>query len=295
LAARDLLLKKLSAHVPGGIYQFKMDFNGSFSVIYASDGIRDIYELEPDVLVRHAEAIFSRIHPLDSARVRESIRTSADTLRPWREEYRVQLPLRGLRWVRGEATPEQLPGGGVLWHGYISDISDLKRVEEELRALSVTDALTGIRNRRYFQERLTSELARVERGTGEMAVIMLDIDHFKRINDLYGHAMGDRVLQAVCERITQRLRRTDVFCRLGGEEFVVLCPDTDGESAYTLAIGLWDGLRGAPIEEVGVITASFGVASLRPGEGADALLLRADSGVYAAKQAGRDRVEAQLG
>ncbi|WP_434629631.1 diguanylate cyclase [Pseudomonas sp. Z1-29] len=295
LAARDLLLKKLSAHVPGGIYQFKMDFTGEFSVIYASDGIRDIYELEPDVLVRHAEAVFSRIHPLDSARVRASIRISAETLSPWREEYRVQLPQRGLRWVRGEATPEQLPGGGVLWHGYVSDISDLKRVEEELRALSITDALTGIRNRRYFQERLTSEMARVERGSGELAVIMLDIDHFKRINDQHGHAVGDRVLQAVCQRITQRLRRTDVFCRLGGEEFVVLCPDTDNESAYTLALGLWDGLRGSPIDDIGTITASFGIASWRLGEGADALLLRADSGVYAAKQAGRDRVEVQLG
>ncbi|WP_434698547.1 sensor domain-containing diguanylate cyclase [Pseudomonas sp. D1-1] len=295
LAARDLLLKKLSAHVPGGIYQFKMDFTGEFSVIYASDGIRDIYELEPDVLVRHAEAVFSRIHPLDSARVRASIRISAETLSPWREEYRVQLPQRGLRWVRGEATPEQLPGGGVLWHGYVSDISDLKRVEEELRALSITDALTGIRNRRYFQERLTSEMARVERGSGELAVIMLDIDHFKRINDQHGHAVGDRVLQAVCQRITHRLRRTDVFCRLGGEEFVVLCPDTDNESAYTLALGLWDGLRGSPIDDIGTITASFGIASWRVGEGADALLLRADSGVYAAKQAGRDRVEVQLG
>ncbi|WP_417694424.1 diguanylate cyclase [Pseudomonas sp.] len=295
LAARDLLLKKLSAHVPGGIYQFKMDFNGRFSVIYASDGIRDIYELEPETLVRNAESIFSRIHPLDSTRVRHSIRTSADTLSPWREEYRLQLPQRGLRWVRGEATPEELPGGGVLWHGYISDISDLKRVEEELRALSVTDALTGIRNRRYFQERLTTEMARVERGTGELAVIMLDIDHFKRINDQHGHAVGDRVLQAVCQRITQRLRRTDVFCRLGGEEFVVLCPDTDGESAHALATGLWEGLRSAPIEDVGVITASFGIATWRVGEGADALLLRADSGVYAAKQAGRDRVEVQLG
>lgn len=294
LAARDLLLKKLSAHVPGGIYQFKMDFNGRFSVIYASDGIRDIYELEPDVLVQNAEAVFSRIHSLDSARVRASIRMSADTLSPWREEYRVQLPQRGLRWVRGEATPEQLPGGGVLWHGYISDISDLKRVEEELRALSVTDALTGIRNRRYFQERLTSEMTRVERGNGELSIIMLDIDHFKRVNDQHGHAVGDRVLQAVCLRITHRLRRTDVFCRLGGEEFVVLCPDTDGESAHALAIGLWEGLRSAPIEDIGVITASFGIASWRAGEGADALLLRADSGVYAAKQAGRDRVEAQL-
>jgi diguanylate cyclase (GGDEF)-like protein/PAS domain S-box-containing protein len=291
LAARDVLLKKLSAHVPGGIYQFKMEFDGRFSVIYASDGIREIYELEPDVLLFNAEAIFTRIHPQDITRVRSSIRASADSLSPWREEYRVQLPERGLRWVRGEATPEELPGGGVLWHGYISDISDLKRVEEELRALSVTDSLTGIHNRRYFQERLTTEMARVERGGGELSVIMLDIDHFKRINDQYGHAVGDRVLQAVCERIGHRLRRTDVFCRLGGEEFMVLCPDIDGEHAYMLAVELWLGLRSAPVDVVGVVTASFGIASWRPGEGADALLLRADSGVYMAKQRGRDRVE----
>lgn len=294
LAARDVLLKKLSAHVPGGIYQFKMEFDGRFSVIYASDGIREIYELEPDVLLLNAESIFTRIHPQDVSRVRKSIRASADNLSPWREEYRVQLPERGLRWVRGEATPEELPGGGVLWHGYISDISDLKRVEEELRALSVTDALTGIHNRRYFQERLTTEMARVERGGGELSVIMLDIDHFKRINDQYGHAVGDRVLQAVCERIGHRLRRTDVFCRLGGEEFMVLCPDIDGDHAYMLAVELWQGLRGAPVDVVGVVTASFGIASWRPGEGADSLLLRADSGVYAAKQGGRDRVERQM-
>lgn len=278
LAARDLLLKKLSAHVPGGIYQFKMEFDGRFSVIYASDGIREIYELEPDVLLLNAEAIFTRIHPQDSTRVRASIRASADTLSPWREEYRVQLPQRGLRWVRGEATPEELPGGGVLWHGYISDISDLKRVEEELRALSVTDSLTGIYNRRYFQERLTTEMDRVERGGGELSVIMLDIDHFKRINDQHGHAVGDRVLQVVCERIGHRLRRTDVFCRLGGEEFMVLCPDIDGKHAHVLALQLWQGLRNSPIDGVGTVTASFGIASWRVGEGADALLLRADSG-----------------
>jgi diguanylate cyclase (GGDEF)-like protein/PAS domain S-box-containing protein len=294
LAARDLLLKKLSAHVPGGIYQFKMEFDGRFSVIYASDGIRDIYELEPDVLLFDAEAIFTRIHPQDTTRVRASIRASADTLSPWREEYRVQLPKRGLRWVRGEATPEELPGGGVLWHGYVSDISDLKRVEEELRALSITDSLTGIHNRRYFQERLTTEMSRVERGGGELSVIMLDIDHFKRINDVHGHAVGDRVLQVVCERIGHRLRRTDVFCRLGGEEFMVLCPDIDGEHAYVLALQLWQGLRSTPIEGVGTVTASFGIASWRVGEGADALLLRADSGVYAAKQAGRDRVQEEM-
>ena len=293
LAARDRLLKKLSAHVPGGIFQFTLEPQNNWKFIYASDGMRDIYEIEPGVLQQDAKRVFERIHPQDVERVRASIRLSALQLSHWREEYRVQLPQRGLRWIRGEATPEELPGGGTLWHGYVSDISDLKRVEEELRALSITDSLTGIHNRRYFQDRLRAEMVKLNRTSGALSVIMLDIDHFKRINDRHGHAVGDGVLQELCKRISQRLRRTDVFCRLGGEEFMVLCPHTDGEQAYSLAIELWKSLRSAPMEPVGTVTASFGVASWRVDEGVDGLLLRADSAVYVAKQAGRDRVEAE--
>lgn len=293
LAARDRLLKKLSAHVPGGIFQFILEPNNVSRFIYASDGIRDIYEIEPGVLQQDARKVFERIHPLDVERVRESIRLSTLQLSHWREEYRVQLPHRGLRWVRGEATPEELAGGGTLWHGYVSDISDLKRVEEELRALSITDSLTGIHNRRYFQDRLKAEMIRVKRASGALSVIMFDIDHFKRINDQHGHAVGDEVLKELCRRISHRLRRTDVFCRLGGEEFVVLCANTDGSQAFNVALELWQALRGEPMEGVGTVTASFGVASWRVEEGVDSLLLRADSGVYAAKQAGRDRVEAE--
>lgn len=293
LAARDRLLKKLSAHVPGGIFQFILEPNGDSRFIYASDGIRDIYEIEPGVLQQDARRVFQRIHPLDVERVRDSIRLSTLQLSHWREEYRVQLPQRGLRWIRGEATPEELPGGGTLWHGYVSDISDLKRVEEELRALSITDSLTGIHNRRYFQDRLKAEMIRVKRASGALSVIMFDIDHFKRINDQHGHAVGDEVLKELCRRISQRLRRTDVFCRLGGEEFVVLCANTDGSQAFSVALELWQALRSEPMEDVGIVTASFGIASWRVEEGVDGLLLRADSGVYAAKQAGRDRVEAE--
>ena len=293
LAARDRLLKKLSAHVPGGIFQFTLEPKDKWKFIYASDGMRDIYEIEPGVLQQDAKKVFERIHPLDVERVRASIRLSALQLSHWREEYRVLLPKRGLRWIRGEATPEELPGGGTLWHGYVSDISDLKRVEEELRALSITDSLTGIHNRRYFQDRLKAEMVRLNRTSGALSVIMLDIDHFKRINDQHGHAVGDAVLQELCKRISQRVRRTDVFCRLGGEEFMVLCPHTDGEQAYSLAMQLWQSLRGTPMEPVGIVTASFGVASWRVDEGIDGLLLRADSAVYVAKQAGRDRVEAE--
>ncbi|MFK3799124.1 diguanylate cyclase [Pseudomonas sp. NPDC088444] len=183
------------------------------------------------------------------------------------------------------------------WVGYLAvcvDITERKRVEEELRTMSVTDALTGVYNRRYFQERLQTEMLRVERHGGTFAVVMLDIDHFKCINDQLGHAVGDHVLQAICQRLCHRLRRSDVFCRLGGEEFMVLCPDTDGDQAYALAAELWAALRAEPVDGVGRVTASFGIASWREGEGGDALLLRADSGVYAAKMGGRDRIEPEL-
>ena len=293
LAARDRLLKKLSIHVPGGIFQFTLEPQDNWRFIYASEGMRDIYEIELSVLQQDAGKVFERIHPLDVERVRASIRLSALQLSHWREEYRVQLPQRGLRWIRGEATPEELPGGGTLWHGYVSDISDLKRVEEELRALSITDSLTGIYNRRYFQDRLKGEMLRLNRTSGALSLIMLDVDHFKRINDQHGHAVGDGVLQELCKRIGQRVRRTDVFCRLGGEEFAVLCPNTDGTQAYSLAMQLWQSLRDSSMGPVGVVTASFGVASWRIDEGIDGLLLRADSAVYVAKQAGRDRVEAE--
>jgi diguanylate cyclase (GGDEF)-like protein/PAS domain S-box-containing protein len=183
------------------------------------------------------------------------------------------------------------------WIGYLAvclDITERKRVEEELRTMSVTDSLTGVYNRRYFQERLQAELLRVERYGGVFSVVMLDIDHFKCINDQLGHAVGDHVLKAICERLCQRLRRSDVFCRLGGEEFMVLCPDTDADQAYAVASELWAALRAEPVDGVGRVTASFGLASWREGEGGDAMLLRADSGVYAAKMGGRDRIEPEL-
>ncbi|MBA1196114.1 diguanylate cyclase [Pseudomonas plecoglossicida] len=291
LAVRDRLLEKLSAEVPGGIYQYRLDASGHTCFPYASQGLFDIYEIDLHQLREDAAPITERIHPDDLERVLRSIRYSAEHLAPWREEYRVILPQAGLRWVRGEATPELGEAGCTLWHGYLTDVSEPKRVEHELRALSITDVLTGIHNRRYFQERLKIELDRAARDGLELAVIMLDVDHFKRINDEHGHAVGDDVLRSLCQHISHRLRRTDVFCRLGGEEFMVLCPGSDIAQTRTLALELWQGVRSLVINGVGKVTASFGVAAWHPGEGADALLLRADAGVYAAKQSGRDRVE----
>ncbi|GAB7530044.1 GGDEF domain-containing protein [Pseudomonas sp. 3A(2025)] len=291
LAARDRLLERLGSQVPGGIYQFQRLADGQARFNYISVGMCELYELTEEQIVANADAVFDRTYAEDRIRVMRVMRDSSEHFKPWREEYRIELPERGIRWVRGEATPERLPDGGILWHGFLSDVTDMKRVEDELRALSVTDVLTGAYNRRYFQERLQAELRRIERYGGGLSVIMLDIDNFKRINDQHGHAVGDAVLQAVSRTIAQRLRGEDVFCRLGGEEFIILCPGIQGEQAWQLAVNLWQIMRSQSVEGVGRVTASFGIASWRPDEGADALLLRADSGVYAAKQAGRDRVE----
>ena len=290
LEERSALLEKLGAQVPGTIYQYRLYADGRSCFPYASAGIREIYEVAPEDVRSDAAPVFARLHPEDREPIAAAIQHSAHTLERWQADYRVLLPRRGLRWLRGEAMPERLADGSVLWHGFIADISNLKQVEDELRALSITDPLTGIRNRRYFLDQLAAELERRNRSGRALSLIMLDIDHFKRINDQWGHDAGDRVLAELCRRIGARLRRIDSFCRLGGEEFIVICPETDAEQAGQLAEALRRLVQDTPFAGVGRITASFGVSSARPGDGRESLLQRADQALYAAKDSGRNRV-----
>ncbi|WP_263141690.1 diguanylate cyclase [Pseudomonas sp. RIT-PI-AD] len=290
LQGRDRLLEKLTLWLPGAIYQLCREPDGRCRFLYASAGLRDVYEVSPEEVREDAAPAFARIHPEDRERFHAALEQSALEQTLWREDYRVVLPRQGLRWLRGQAAPERQGDGSVLWHGYLADITGLKQVEQELRALSITDPLTGVYNRRFFNERLETEIARAHRHAGALSLVMLDIDHFKRINDEFGHSAGDLVLRTLCQRLGERLRRIDSLCRLGGEEFIVLCPDTDSAQARILAEALRQAIRREPVEGVGHISASFGVASWREGETADALLRRVDAAVYAAKQAGRDRV-----
>lgn len=290
LEERSRLLEKLGAQIPGTIYQYRLYPDGHSCFPYASAGIREVYEVTPEEVRSEAGPAIQRIHPEDRERVIDSIRQSALTLTRWQQDYRVQLPQRGQRWLHGEAMPEPLADGSVLWHGFITDISSLKQVEEELRTLTITDPLTGIHNRRYFLDQLAGELERRSRTQRPLSLIMLDIDHFKRINDGFGHDAGDRVLQELCRRIGARLRRIDSLCRLGGEEFIVICPETDADQASHLAESLRRLLQDSPFAEVGRVTASFGVSSARPGDSRESLLQRADQALYAAKNGGRNRV-----
>jgi diguanylate cyclase (GGDEF)-like protein len=161
--------------------------------------------------------------------------------------------------------------------------------EHRMARMANSDALTGLANRRCLQEALRRELTAVERGRA-LTVILADIDHFKAVNDRYGHDVGDVVLQAVARTLSGGARLPDLVGRWGGEEFLLLCPDTPLDGGRQLAERLAALLRSNPVPVAGARTASFGVAQAQPGEPVEALFGRVDQALYAAKQAGRDRV-----
>lgn len=206
------------------------------------------------------------------------------------------------RWL--QADERRTPQGGIA--GVRTDVTQLVRKEQELAAanaklalLSTTDGVTGIGNRRRFDERLAAEWMRCGRHHLPLALILVDIDHFKLYNDHHGHLAGDECLRRVAQLLQGNIRRADeVAARYGGEEFVLLLPDTPLAEAVTVAQRCMENLRGAALPHphsptAPIITLSLGVASTvpRPDARPDTLVQAADAALYRAKSAGRNRLE----
>lgn len=172
--------------------------------------------------------------------------------------------------------------------------SQLERLVDEVQRLSLMDALTGCYNRRALEERLPNEIQHCLRNQQSLCVVFADVDHFKRINDLHGHAVGDAVLREVALRFQRTVRsNTDWLARYGGEEFVIVLMDSTIEGAELLASRLRQAICGSPILVEGCaleVTSSFGVAQMRADEPLEELLMRADNMLYQAKREGRNRV-----
>lgn len=166
----------------------------------------------------------------------------------------------------------------------------LARALERIEEIAVRDELTGLYNRRYAMEALATERSRAERLSQPFSVCVLDIDHFKSVNDRFGHAAGDAVLRRLAELVPAELRGVDVFARTGGEEFLILVPGTGREGAQACAERVRRRVEEGEFAPLGrALTASLGVATYRPGEALDALLARADQALYQAKAQGRNR------
>lgn len=170
----------------------------------------------------------------------------------------------------------------------------LQMTLEKLKEMSIKDGLTGVYNRGHMEVRLDQELTRFQRYRGALSVIMLDVDNFKRINDSYGHQIGDDVLVQVTGRLTESIRSTDILGRYGGEEFVIVLPNTRAEGALSFAERLRAAVAATDItasSEQVPVTVSIGIAEAGiDTDGAGALLRQADLALYVSKKSGRNRV-----
>jgi diguanylate cyclase (GGDEF)-like protein/PAS domain S-box-containing protein len=184
------------------------------------------------------------------------------------------------------------PQGGVVGSAaLIRDITEEKRLEERLRRLSTTDGLTGLFNRRHLDETLATEMERAQRYNAPLAIMMFDVDHFKRFNDEHGHDQGDRVLQAIAQSLQEHVRKVDVPCRYGGEEFLAILPGTNQAGAIIVAERLRHAIEQMEVDGLKV-TISIGVATLPELDvpGPSQLVEAADAALYRAKRAGRNQV-----
>ena len=276
-----------------------------------SDETYRILGYDPKAQLPSRDTFFQVIHPDDRARVASHIFQATHEGGGFDIEYRIVLPDGRVRVVHGvgEVTlvgvnsQVQLIGSirdvtsqdliEVL--GVIQDITERKELELRLAQEAHTDALTGVANRRYFHKVAEGELARVRRYGGELSVFMMDLDHFKAINDQHGHHVGDLVLRKVVQVCRETLREEDAIGRVGGEEFAVLLPQTGRQTALEVAERLCHALAAAEVRLDDKpplrFTASLGVATLAPDDpGMDVVLDRADKALYQAKHAGRNRV-----
>jgi diguanylate cyclase (GGDEF)-like protein len=175
-----------------------------------------------------------------------------------------------------------------------SQLIEIGLLQSKLREQAIRDSLTNLFNRRYLEETLDRELARAAREDYPVCIIMMDLDHFKRINDTYGHEAGDQVLKAIADAFANEIRRGDFACRYGGEEFVIVMPNIDCEIAYERAEKLREALNSlsVPYEIYKLTTTvSMGIACYPTnGETRKAILRAADKAMYAAKDAGRDHI-----
>ncbi len=287
-------LTVLLNNLPGMAFRFRNDYPGSF--IFISDGCEELTGYSAEELMKKGSLSESGL--MDEGR-RLAVAQEAEASIRQQGFFSVEFPITckdGREiwvWARGSGLTED--DGSELFEGIVLDVSKRKALEQELEELATKDSLTGLLNRRQLSRVLAEELERAQRYHRSLAVLWIDFDHFKKVNDSYGHAAGDLVLSTAGWVLGSSVRAVDSVGRFGGEEFVVVLPEMGQPEALETAERLRQAVRHKPVilatgESVSV-TVSIGVAVYPVhGTSVDKLSAEADKAMYRAKMQGRDCV-----
>lgn len=279
--------------VADGVWDWQVD-SGQ---LYFSPNLKRLLGYGPDEMQPRLESWKSNIHPEDAPLVLSILEEHLQGRRHLFEaEYRLKNRNGHYLWVRdrGQVRERDEQGKPVRVIGMVFNLTDLKMQELELQKQADYDVLTGLFNRRRGEGLAEQQIALMRRQRRPLGLALVDLDDFKQINDLHGHLAGDQVLQHVAAYIDEFTRRSDVLFRWGGEEFVLVCPDTDADGMKSLMQKLCHGIARVSLPDALKtldLTASIGV-SLYPRDATSLvdLVARADSALYAAKHGGKNQV-----
>lgn len=295
---------ELTENIPVGTYTMVLHPGETLARLsFMSKRFLELTGLCRDEALASPLGAFAWVHPDDQVAWVEAHREAFARKAPFFGQARV----RGdgvQRWVTAESLPRALSDGSSVWEGVLIDVTESVRSREavananaalmvanqELHRMATTDRLTGTANRRQFEILVAAEIELARKKGSPLSLILFDIDHFKQVNDSFGHLTGDQVLVEVAQRVRARLRLEDLLARWGGEEFLMLLPGCPAVQAMEKAEELRASIRGTPFAEAGWVSASFGIAEFHPEERLDDWLKRADDALYEAKSSGRDRV-----
>ena len=294
LRLRERQLTVLMNNLPGMAYRCKND--EFWTMLFASAGCEQLTGYCPEELIDNRVKSYAElIEGGDAARIVDEVSNAIEKHQSFSVEYAITRKDGRKIWVWERGCGVLEDDGSVVLEGIVLDISDRKQLERELEEMAIRDSLTGLFNRRELSRALEEELERAKRYERPLALLWIDFDHFKDVNDNWGHAAGDAVLCSVSRILQDSVRSVDVVGRFGGEEFVIVLPEMGQEEAIDTAERLRQKVRNKPVfldsgHNVPV-TISIGVAVYPVhGHTRDMLSAAADKAMYQAKMQGRDCV-----
>ncbi|WP_428737882.1 sensor domain-containing protein [Sulfurimonas sp.] len=294
LATKEQEFRTLVETAPGMIGSLYIPADGSKAFMpYVSPNIYELYGINPQDVQQSIETLLNLHHPKDQKQIKLDIDKSVSNMSIWHAQYRTIHPVtKNLRWVQCTFKPNFHPDGGVIFHGFVIDITQEKESEKQKEFLAFYDPLTKLPNRILTKDRMERAIAHAKRDHLIVGIFFIDLDNFKTINDSLGHNIGDEVIKSVAKRLTKNLRQNDTVSRHGGDEFLLIATDLDSIASTTQIAQKIIDLFQESFHANGYtfsLSASIGI-SLYPenGKDYDTLLKEADLAMYKAKEKGKN-------